>query len=138
MSFKFFTELKVHFDECDMAGIVHNSNYLKYFERGRTAYLSNLGLDYNLETLGEDYFIVVRENFCRYLKPAKFNDSIKVYVRTVSIGKSSWKVEYNIFLRDELITDGYTLLVKTDESYSKPKRITDKLKNLVLSYEGIQ
>ena len=136
--FNFYYEFKVHFDECDMCGIVHNSNYIKFFERGRTAYISNLGFEYCLEDMGEDYYIVVRSNYCEYLRAAKFNDQLRVYVRSAEIKRSSWKVEY-------LVTDktgttihakGFTVLVKTDSTFSKPRKISDWLRGVVEKFEN--
>ncbi|PID27679.1 MAG: hypothetical protein CR982_05145 [Candidatus Cloacimonadota bacterium] len=136
--YNFYHKFKIHFDECDMWGIVHNSNYLKYFERGRTEYISNLGFEYCLEDMGEDYYFVIRSNYCEYLKAAKFNQVLRVYVKSTEIKRSSWRVDYIITDNEakDMYAKGYTVLVKTDSTYTKPRKITDWLRDIVENFES--
>ena len=38
-------ELRVYYEDTDLAGIVYYANYLKFIERGRTEWVRSLGVD---------------------------------------------------------------------------------------------
>ena len=69
--------LDVRYYETDQMGIVHHSNYVRYFECGRTAMLKELGLPLEkLEETGVMLPVVSVE--CRYKVPAKLGDTLKL------------------------------------------------------------
>ena len=137
--FKFKHTFDVHFDECDQAGIVHNSNYIKYFERSRTAYVHNLGLKWNVEDIGSDYYVVIGENYCKYINPARFEDSLTIYAKISNVKNSSYRFEYLIVKFDDKndknsfikICEGFSTLVKVTEDYKKASKLSDKFKMLI-------
>ena len=62
-------ELRVRYDEVDAMGLVHHSNYLRYFEVGRTELLRASGGCYrDMEDSGQ--LVVVVHVDCRYHRPA--------------------------------------------------------------------
>ena len=67
----------VRYAETDAMGIVHHSNYLVYFEEGRSNYARQRGSDYaSFERSG--LYLTVAEINCRYLKPAVYGQLISV------------------------------------------------------------
>lgn len=131
--FKCKQKFLVHFDECDPAGVVHNSSYIKYFERSRTTLIHSLGLKWNVECFGEDYYLVVGENYCKYLMAARYDEELTIYVRITDIKRCTCRFEY-IIMREtdnKRICEGYTTLVKTTADYSKAKQFTKKFKELI-------
>ena len=42
----FTYERKANYYETDMMGVVHHSNYLRYFEEARIAFMDSLGIHY--------------------------------------------------------------------------------------------
>lgn len=69
--------LDVRYYETDQMGIVHHSNYVRYFECGRTAMLKELGLPIEkIEEYGVMLPVVSVE--CRYKVPAKLGDTLRV------------------------------------------------------------
>ena len=69
--------LHVRYYETDAMGIVHHSNYIRWFEVARTNYLRKIGLPYReLEESGTMSPVIgVR---CDYLKSARYDDTIEV------------------------------------------------------------
>lgn len=68
---------KINYYETDNMGIVHHSNYLRYFEEARIDALASLGLSYDkIEELG--ILIPVLECGCKYLKSAGFGMSLAI------------------------------------------------------------
>lgn len=69
--------LDVRYYETDQMGIVHHSNYVRYFECGRTDMLKKLGLPIEkIEEAGVMLPVVSVE--CRYKVPARLGDTLKV------------------------------------------------------------
>lgn len=71
------TTFTVRYAETDAMGIVHHSNYIVYFEEGRSAYARERGNPYsNFERDG--LFLVVTEVNARYVQPARYEQRITV------------------------------------------------------------
>jgi len=65
------------FHETDMMGVVHNSNYFLWFERGRLEIMQEvLPVE---EALKLDVFMPVVENLCHYRKPVKYGMPLLLY-----------------------------------------------------------
>lgn len=73
---------KVQYYETDQMGIVHHSNYIRWFEEARTAYLEAIGIPY--EKMEADGIISpVIEVQAEYLRMVRFGStaSIKAKIR---------------------------------------------------------
>ena len=69
--------LDVRYYETDQMGIVHHSNYIRYFECGRTDMLKKLGLPIEkIEEAGVMLPVVSVE--CRYKVPARLGDTLRI------------------------------------------------------------
>ena len=69
--------LYVRYAETDAMGIVHHSNYIVYFEEGRSNYARQRGHDYaRFERSG--LYLTVAEISARYIKPAVYGQLITV------------------------------------------------------------
>ncbi len=76
---------KVNYYETDKMGITHHSNYIRWMEEARVAYLAEVGWDYDkLESLGIISPVVSVE--CRYIKTTTFPEEI-----TIDIGVDEFK-----------------------------------------------
>ncbi|MFA6334277.1 MAG: thioesterase family protein [Bacteroidales bacterium] len=76
------TILEVRYYETDLMGIVHHSNYIRYFECGRHEALVNLGLPIRkIEEAG--ILMPVVNVTCNYNIPARQGDKLRV-VSTVT------------------------------------------------------
>jgi len=69
--------LQPAFHETDMMGVVHNSNYFLWFERGRLEIM--LEVLPMAEALRLGVFMPVVENLCHYRKPVKFGMPLLLY-----------------------------------------------------------
>ena len=66
-------EIRVPYCDVDQMGCVHHTNYLKYFEQGRTELLRKSGWAYrDLEASG--IYFVVTKALCNYHSPARYDD----------------------------------------------------------------
>ena len=124
------SRLRVRYAETDQMGVVYHSNYLIWFEVGRTDLIRALGLDYRSMEQEEGVGIAVVEATCRYKAPARYDDEL--IVRTTLAGIRGSVVRFTYALHraaDELLLcEGATthVVVGTDMKRAPmPERYAD-------------
>ena len=86
---------KVQYYETDQMGIVHHSNYIRWFEEARVVFIEELGL--NLPALeAEDCFIPVISAQCQYKKSTRFGESVKILVHLREFGVVRFRLNYEV------------------------------------------
>ncbi len=70
--------LRVYYEDTDLAGIVYYANYLKFIERGRTEYVRDVGVDQTKLKSEHGVVFAVTRIEADYLSPAKFDDELTV------------------------------------------------------------
>lgn len=107
---------RVRYSETDAMGYVHHSNYFRYFEMGRTELMRKMGLSYR-EFEEKGYRLPVIETYCKYIKPAYYDDFLELETRVGFIKRASMKFEYILVRKEdgEKIAESYTLHACTDE-----------------------
>lgn len=124
--FHFHTDVTVRFAETDAQGIVHNSNYLVWFEVARIAYLAQFTGGYNaLRARGIESFVL--ESHVRYLKPAHFDDELRIYARIGELRGARFRFDYVVARDGETIADGWTSHACVDAKTLRPTRIPTDL-----------
>ncbi len=105
--------LRVRYDECDPGGFVHHSNYLSYFEIGRTEFFRSSGGRYrDIEAGGR--FVVVARVDCRYKVPAKYDDEIQLTTRIANVTTAKIVHEYEIHRDGTLLVEATVTLAVID------------------------
>lgn len=101
----FRTDFRVRYYETDAMGIVHHSNYLRWFELGRTEYLRSVGLPYRS---WEEQGIAcpVTGVRCRYHKPARYDDELTLQVSVKAYKNTRLTMSYEIFNGQLLLCSG--------------------------------
>ena len=121
------TVVRVRYSETDKMGIVYYANYFVYFEIGRVEYMRRRGADYRRMELEDDTFIVVAEAKCRYQRPARYDDPLRIRTRAVSVKRRTIHFGYEI-LHDEtgeLLATGDTVHVVCNGK-GRPKQLPEK------------
>ena len=131
MSKKFIHYVKVYYEDTDAEGVVYYANYLKFLERARTEAIYSLGLS-NTKLLKEcGTLIIVKSCNINYLKPAKFEDKLKIISIIKDITRTSFMMK-QVFERDnELISEAEVRLVtinKQGKPIQIPKMLEDKFR----------
>ncbi|MDE6851332.1 MAG: acyl-CoA thioesterase [Lachnospiraceae bacterium] len=100
---------QVNYYETDQMGIVHHSNYIRYFEEARMDMMDRLGLNYaGIERLG--LIIPVMFVNCQYLQPLRYGDSLEIQTRMTKFDGIKMEISYEIHKQDEdaLYTTGHS------------------------------
>jgi acyl-CoA thioester hydrolase len=122
--------LRVRYAETDQMGVVYHSNYLIWFEVGRVELMRALGFDYKSWETEDDCHIVVVEAHCRYEKPARYDQILRVRTRIAEWRNRIVKFSYEIFLDEDssLLATGYTTHVICG-SNGRPKSLPQKYRD---------
>jgi len=104
---KSVTAYRVIYGDCDSMSIVYYANYLRFFEIGRTELLRELGLTYR-EVENRGFFLPVTEVFLKYIKPAKYDDLLKIETRIGFVKRASSRFDYSIYRGSDIIVQGHT------------------------------
>lgn len=103
------TTIYVRYAETDSMRIVHHSNYIVYFEEGRSAYARQRGTPYSeLESQGA--FLAVTEVHVRYSKPAKYDQriTIRTWLETLKSRGMTFAYEIIDAKTDEKLVTGWS------------------------------
>ena len=123
-------KIKVRYHETDQMGIVHHSNYLKFFELARIEWLEKLKMPYQ-EIERNKIILPVVNCELKFLKPLVFGDSFIVEVHCYKKPTSSIKFSYEIFnSKGEKTTEGRTLLAFLNSDTMKPVRCPKMISDL--------
>ena len=99
------TPITVQYYETDKMGVVHHSNYFRYFETARTQFFEELGMSYRqCEELG--VMSPVLSITCQYKKPCTYMDKLVVTCRIKQMRKLRAFFEYEVRKEDEVIATG--------------------------------
>ena len=113
MSTDFEIEIRVRYYETDGQGFVHHANYLQYFELARVEQLLAMGHDYaQLERDG--ILLVVNKIACKYHRPSKFGDTLRLQIRTVRARGARIDHEYRVLRGHELLAEAESTLACID------------------------
>jgi acyl-CoA thioester hydrolase len=117
------TEIRVRYAETDAMGFLHHSNYLTYFEIGRTELLRAQGGDYRKMEAG-GLFLVVAKAECKYRRPARYDDLLVLKTTLSRVGPVKLEHDYEITRDGEVLANGHTVLGCVDAA-GKICRIPD-------------
>lgn len=133
------TEFIARYCETDQMGIIHHSNYPKWFEAGKTDFFKKLGLRYS-KIEEEGVLLLLIDLKCSFKSPARYEDEILVRTKPVEMSCVRLSFSYEVFKKDDmsLLASGETWHAWTDKSL-KPLNIGKKVPELyVLLKEAVK
>lgn len=136
--FKYVTQLRVRSYEVDWQGIVHNTNYLRFFEVGRIEYLKHIGGTVDMKTIQGSGKVVLVRNEIDYESPASFDEELTIYTRISLIKNSSFIMEglMEKSADAQIVSHNIAYHVWLDPRTNRPKTIADEFRLLVQKFEG--
>jgi acyl-CoA thioester hydrolase len=130
---QYTTNIRVRYADTDKMGFVYNGKYLEYFEVGRAELMRSYGLPYlAFEKAG--YFLPLIEAHVNYHNPSHYDDLLQIQAIYYPEISAKVKFNYNVFVDDKLIADGYTIhsfmKAETGKPTRPPRFFIDLLNNL--------
>lgn len=114
---------RVRYKETDQMGIAHHSNYVVWFEIGRTDLCRETGFPY-AEIENRGFILVVTEIGCRYRTPFRYDDEVLIRTSVSSAGSRAMKFAYELYdgSGSELRATGFSSHVWLDRVTRRPTR----------------
>jgi YbgC/YbaW family acyl-CoA thioester hydrolase len=123
-----------------MQKVVFNAHYLTYIDTAIAEYWRDAGIGYPegyVDRYGADLFL--RKATVDYLGPARYDDSLTVFCRAASLGRSSMTMGFEIWREDPappvLLVTASLVYVNVSVSTMRPDALPDDLRRLVRDYE---
>lgn len=102
-------DIRVYYEDTDLAGIVYYANYLRWFERGRCEFLRELGVPYGeIEARGIHFPVV--DAHCHYARPARYDELVLIETKLHAVSRAALIFSYRILRSGEdlPLADGST------------------------------
>lgn len=126
--------IRVRYYETDQMGIVHHSNYIRYYETTRTEMLREFGTTYR-EMEEHGVMLPVLDVQSRYLSPAYDDDLLTVRVMLREMPKARMCFEYEIYRENgEKINIGSVTLGFMNSRTRRACRVPDYFVKLLEPY----
>ena len=126
------TEVRVRYAETDQMGVAYYSNYLVWFEVGRSAYCRERGFSYAAMEARTQAYLAVVEARCRYHSPARYDEVLRIRTSIESLRKRALNFQYEIIKKNSgtLVATGNTTHIVLDEN-GKPKTLPGEYASLL-------
>ncbi len=132
MPFVSESRFRVRYAETDQMGMVYYANYLIWMEIGRTDFCRECGFTYRDLEHEEQAYLTVAEATCRYLAPARYDDTVVVETEMVRARNRIVEFVYRIKSGATLLAEGRTIHVvigADGKPRSMPHRYLERLKS---------
>jgi acyl-CoA thioester hydrolase len=126
------TTVRVRYAETDQMGVVYHSNFFVWFEVGRVELLRSLGVSYKQMEQEGDRHIVVVEATCKFKRPARYDDVLRIRTRLAESRSRTMRFEYEVFhaASGELLATGETRHVVCD-GHGRPKSLPARFREFI-------
>jgi acyl-CoA thioester hydrolase len=93
-------DLRVYYEDVDLAGIVYYANYLRFIERARTEWIRDMGIAQGALKAETGVVFVVRRLEADYLAPARYDDLLQVRTEVAERRNSSLTLSQDVWRDD--------------------------------------
>jgi len=121
--------LRVRYAETDQMGVVYYANYLVWMEVARVEYCRAIGFHYKDMELDDGVLLAVAESHCRYLRPARFDESISIATTVPDVNRRFVTFDYEMTCEGQRVATGQTRHVFLNRQL-RPTRLPDKYAGL--------
>jgi len=125
--------VRIYYEDTDAGGIVYYANYLKFFERGRTEFLRERGIEQDT-LLEKNIAFVVKKVELNYAKAARFNDLVTVKTTVTTCHRASLQFNQEVLHESgELLCQASTLIACINLQKMKPMAIPSEITEVISS-----
>ena len=115
----FTTTFRVRWVDTDIAGVMHFSNFLRYFEACEQEFYRSLSMTWN--SIREKYGIMLPrvEVRCNFKAPCRFDDLIEVRLMVLEVTSKTIAYDFHVFRKDEnqLAAEGYMKCIAVNSDW---------------------
>ena len=122
-------DIRVYYEDTDLAGIVYYANYLKFIERGRTELLRSAGIDQMALKRQTGLVFAVRKVTAEFHKPAFMDDLLAVDTTITTISGARIIMKQDV-RKAESVLFGAEVTLAALGPEGKPLRLPKKIRAL--------
>jgi len=135
--FEVVVTIPVAWGDMDAFHHVNNTRYFRYFEDARIAYFERTGI---AAATGRPSGVgpILASTSCRFKEPIAYPDEVQVGARVVSVGRSSFKMEYRIVsvALHEVAAEGQAVIVAYNYDEERKVMIPEAWRVALSNVEG--
>jgi acyl-CoA thioester hydrolase len=130
--------ITVRWGDLDSMGHVNNAKYFTYCESARMSYFAAVRMKEHRE--GERHGPALAAANLNFRQQVRWPSELEVATRVSEIGRSSFKMEYELFHRgtDDRVADGTGVIVWVDYGTGKSIPLPESLKEEIRRFEGME
>lgn len=128
------TQIRVYYEDTDMAGIVYYANYLKFLERGRSDAVREAGIS-QLDLRDAGLVFVVRRVEMDYKRSARFEDILTVHTELEDMRGARFTMPQSVWRGDEKLLDARIECAVMDLS-GRPARLPAEIRLKLAEFLG--
>ena len=110
------SKFNVYYEDTDASGRVYHANYLKFLERSRTDLIYQTNYTHEEFLKKFDLIFVVKECSISFMKPAFFEDLIKVTSEIDQLSRVKIKFNQKIYRETDLLVQASVLVIPVNSS----------------------
>jgi acyl-CoA thioester hydrolase len=122
---------KANFYETDQMGIIHHSNYIRWFEEARVDYLQQIGYGYEKAIeRGIDFGVI--SVYCEYKSMLRFGDTVNIHVTLSELSNMKMTIKYEMInaRSGEVCTTGNSKHFFYDNNKQRPVSLKKEMPEL--------
>ena len=130
---------KANFYETDQMGIIHHSNYIRWFEEARVDFLDQLDFNYQkVVELGIEFGLL--DVYCEYKSMLRFGDIVDIYTSITELKNMKMSVSYKIIetASGEVCTLGKTQHFFLDKNKNRPVALKKAIPELFELFSSLE
>lgn len=114
----------VNYYETDKMGITHHSNYIRFMEEARVAFMGHIGYSY-AKCEADGLSSPVMGISCSYKSPSTFADDIEVTLNVLEMTPLKMKFGYTMKVKDKVVFTAESLHCFLDAKTGRPVRLLE-------------
>lgn len=124
-------DIRIYYEDTDCGGVVYHANYLKFMERARTEALRESGFEQGDLATQDDIVFALSRSDIRYLRPAVYDDLIRVETELVA-AKGARLVFKQAIYRDKTLLVTADITIASISGEGKVKRMPEYIRTCLL------
>ena len=118
----------VRYYETDQMGIVHHSNYIRYFECARTNLMIDCGCPIDRCEIEDGITFPIVTVECRYRHPARMGDVVTAVAAVDTLPTAKLIVRQSVYNQDGVLcAEGKVVVGFLDKATGRPVRCPDRV-----------
>jgi acyl-CoA thioester hydrolase len=117
--------IRVYYEDTDAGGVAYNAAYIRFFERARTEWLRDRGVDL-AEWMAKGVCFVVADLAAKYAAPARYGDLLTCTTSLAELGRASLILEHAALRGETMLVAASTRLACIGPDF-RPLRIPQEI-----------